>query len=62
MTFGPVWLVLGLGLGFGIAFAIRPFLLARRKRRDAATSPIYASRQELRKAMREQQKKQQSGN
>jgi DNA helicase-2/ATP-dependent DNA helicase PcrA len=56
---GPcsAWLVLGLGLGFGVAFAISRFLPAWRNRRHAATPPVYASRQELRKAMREKQKK-----
>ena len=57
MTLTTVWLVLGLGLGFGVAFAIRRFLPAWRNRRHTPTPPVYASRQELRKAMREKEKK-----
>ena len=62
MKLAAVWLVLGLGLGVGIAFAIRRSLVAWRKRRHMALPSTYASRQELRKAMREQKKKARSGN
>jgi hypothetical protein len=57
MTFTTVWLLLGLGLGFGVAFTIRRFLPVWRNRLHAAKPPVYASRQGLRKAMREKQKK-----
>jgi hypothetical protein len=57
MAFAAIWIVLGLALGFGIAFAIRRFLPAWRIRRRVAPPPVYASRQEERKAMRERQKK-----
>jgi hypothetical protein len=60
MTSAAVWMVLGLGVGFGVAFAIRRFLPAWRKGRQTATLPVYASRQELRKAMRQRKKKQQA--
>jgi predicted signal transduction protein with EAL and GGDEF domain len=60
MTVITIWLVLGLGLGFGVAFAIRRFLPAWRRRRQTDAPPVHASRQALRKARREQQKKAQS--
>ena len=60
MTFEAIWMVSGLVVGFGVAFALRRFLPAFRKRPEKAAPPVYASRQEERKAMRERQKKQQS--
>lgn len=60
MIFETIWMVSGLVVGFGIAFALRRFFPVFRKRPAKAAPPVYASRQEERKAMREQQKKQQS--
>jgi hypothetical protein len=61
MTHSTVWMVLGLGLGLGLAFGVRRWLPARRKRQRAAMPVVYASRQHLRRAERDQRKREAAG-
>jgi hypothetical protein len=57
MMLGTIWLAIGLCAGFGLAFLARRYILGSRQRRAAATPVTYASRQELRKAQRQERKK-----
>ena len=49
--------VLGLGLGLGVAFLLRPWIAARRAKKALNAPPkVYASRQEMRKEERARMK------
>lgn len=54
---GAVLAVIGLALGFYLSRFIRRRRIEAESRKRAATPPVYASRQAMRKAEREQRKK-----
>lgn len=54
--YGLIFAVLGLGLGIGLSYLFRRWQGTTRKKQRAATPVVYASRQEARKAARQQRK------
>ena len=57
MMIGTIWLAIGLCSGLGLAFLARRYMMGSRQRRQAAMPVTYASRQELRKAQRQERKR-----